>query len=80
MERVVTKYESSEEADEADKRYYRSLTPLQRLEILTELNRRLREAHGIDPDARPALVCRIIGPNGELLRELRAPTDSPISV
>ncbi len=46
MERVVRKFESPEEAENADRAYYRSLTPEQRLEILFELVRRYREEHG----------------------------------
>jgi hypothetical protein len=34
MERTVQVFESFEEAEEADKEYYRSLSPAQRVEIL----------------------------------------------
>lgn len=34
MERTVRVFESFEEAEEADKEYYRSLSPAQRVEIL----------------------------------------------
>lgn len=40
MEKVIRVARSFEEADQADRDYYRSLTPEQRLEILLELNRR----------------------------------------
>ena len=38
MEKVVKVLKSFEESDRADKAYYHSLTPHQRLEILWELN------------------------------------------
>lgn len=37
MIREARKFSSHQEADEADRRYYRSLTPEQRLEILLDL-------------------------------------------
>jgi len=37
VERVVAKFQSHQEADEADALYYRQLTAAQRLEILLEL-------------------------------------------
>jgi hypothetical protein len=40
MEKVVKVVKSFEESDRADRAYYRSLTPHQRLEILWELNSR----------------------------------------
>lgn len=40
MEKVVRIFKSFEESDHADREYYRSLSPQQRLEILCELNRR----------------------------------------
>ena len=46
VERVVRQYESHAAADTADRAYYLSLTPQQRLEILFELVRRYREEHG----------------------------------
>ena len=48
MEKTVTILHSCEEAEEADRNYYRSLTPLERLQILLKLNQRWRE--GIDAD------------------------------
>jgi hypothetical protein len=41
MDKVVTILRSFEQADRADKEYYRSLTPEQRLDILCDLNKRL---------------------------------------
>ncbi|MBZ0111915.1 MAG: hypothetical protein K8J08_05615 [Thermoanaerobaculia bacterium] len=46
MERVVRVYESFADADRADIEYYRSLSPLERLDIALELARRHREAIG----------------------------------
>jgi hypothetical protein len=40
MEKVVRVVKSFEESDRADRAYYQSLTPQQRLEILWELNSR----------------------------------------
>ena len=40
MEKTVTILHSFEEAEEADRNYYRSLTPLERLQILLKLNQR----------------------------------------
>lgn len=37
MELVVRKFASHEEQDEADRQYYQSLTPAQRLDILLDL-------------------------------------------
>ncbi len=45
MEKVVRKYRSHQEAEEADIEYYRSLTPEQRLEILYTL-----VEQSLDPD------------------------------
>ncbi len=39
MEKVITVVRSFDEADRADKEYYRSLSPIERLAILLELNR-----------------------------------------
>jgi hypothetical protein len=59
MEKVVKISKSFEECDRADKAYYHSLTPHERLKILWELNRRLRT--GIDgrADGRLERVYRI---------------------
>jgi hypothetical protein len=40
MEKVIKVVDSAEESDRADRVYYQSLTPQQRLEILWELNSR----------------------------------------
>lgn len=37
MERVIRVFDSFEDADQADREYYASLTPQQRLEILFDL-------------------------------------------
>lgn len=44
MEKVVRKFHSFEEADRADREYYRSLTPQQRLDLLLDLIARQRES------------------------------------
>lgn len=46
MERIVRQFESHAEADAADRTYYLSLTPRQRLEILFDLVQLYREKHG----------------------------------
>jgi hypothetical protein len=60
IEKKLEIIRSFEEADRADKAYYRSLTPHERLKILVELNRRWpsRSRSG-DPD-RIERVYRII--------------------
>jgi len=40
MEKKIQVFQSFEDADKADKEYYHSLTPQQRLQILYELNSR----------------------------------------
>ena len=37
MDRVVARFASFQEADEADRRYYRQLTPQQRLDLLLDM-------------------------------------------
>jgi hypothetical protein len=44
MDYTVHKFTSHEEADKADREYYRSLTPERRLEILLELVRTYSDA------------------------------------
>jgi hypothetical protein len=44
MERVVRKFSSHAESDRADREYYHSLTPQQRMEIMLELVARYRES------------------------------------
>ena len=46
MERIVRQFDSHAEADAADRAYYLSLTPGQRLDILFDLVRLYREEHG----------------------------------
>ena len=46
MEPVIRKFDSHAQAEAADRDFYRSLTPEQRLEILFELVARYREEHG----------------------------------
>lgn len=46
MEKVIQKFESHAEADRANRRYYHSLEPQERLEILLELVARYRESLG----------------------------------
>ena len=60
MERVVHIAKSFEEADRADREYYRSLTPLQRLEILLELNRHWPKDENGPHSEGKAKVFRII--------------------
>jgi hypothetical protein len=43
MDKVVKRFSSFRESDEADRQYYQSLTPVQRLDILLELNARYRD-------------------------------------
>lgn len=56
MERVVRKFDSFEEAEQADLEYYRSLTPEQRLDILFEL---VAQVNGENPP-RLERVCRVV--------------------
>ena len=46
MEPVIRQFDSHAEAEAADRNFYRSLTPAQRLEILFDLVTRYREEHG----------------------------------
>jgi hypothetical protein len=60
VEKVAFVARSFEEAERADREYYQGLTPLQRLEILLELNRRWpKDDHAADSE-RLARVYRII--------------------
>jgi hypothetical protein len=60
MEKAVKVLKSFEEADRAEREYYQSLTPHQRLEILLELNSRW--PRGGDDETREGLarVYRIV--------------------
>lgn len=46
MEYVVRKFASHAESDKADREYYLSLTPQQRMDIMLELIRRYQESFG----------------------------------
>jgi hypothetical protein len=46
MDMSIRRFESHEEADEEDRRYYASLTAEERLEILLELIDRYRSGYG----------------------------------
>ncbi len=46
MEKVVRKFQSHAESDRADREYYLSLTPEQRMDIMLELVARYRESFG----------------------------------
>jgi hypothetical protein len=60
MEKVVKISKSFEECDRADKAFYQSLTPQERLKILWELNRRLRTGNDGRADERLERVYRIV--------------------
>jgi len=58
MERVVKRFVDHEAADAADRAYYRSLTPQERVDMVLELTRQYRE--GLDEAAdRFERVCRV---------------------
>jgi hypothetical protein len=46
MEKELRRFNSFAESDEADRRYYRSLTPEARVEILLEIIARHQESQG----------------------------------
>lgn len=46
MEKVVRKFKSHAESDQADREYYMSLTPGQRMDIMLELIARYKESFG----------------------------------
>lgn len=58
MQPAVKKFSSHAEADAADRAYYHSLTPRQRLEILLTLIERGKKPHEIGQ--KPAAVYRIV--------------------
>ncbi len=60
MEKIVKVSKSFQECDRADKEYYHSLSPLKRLEILLELNKRLRTSDDGGNSERLERVYRII--------------------
>jgi hypothetical protein len=59
MERVVRIFESHAEAAEADRAFYRSLSPQQRLDLQLDLIARYREGLG-EAAARFERVCRVV--------------------
>ena len=60
MEKAVRIFDSFAESDEADKAYYHSLSPKERLDILLELNRRCWDEADAETGPRLARVYRII--------------------
>ena len=58
MERSVRLFDSHAEADEADRAYYASLTPQERLDLLLEMVKTYREGFG-EAGERLERVCRI---------------------
>lgn len=62
MERVVRKFTSFADADLADKLYYLSLTPMERVAITVELNRQWRRGDDGDAESEERLerVYRIV--------------------
>jgi hypothetical protein len=60
MEKTVRILNSFEESDQADKAYYHSLTPQQRLDILLELNRRCWNEADAETGPRLARVYRVV--------------------
>ena len=60
MEKIVRIHRSFEESDRSDKKYYQSLNPRQRLEILLELNQRWPVPQDAEATQRLARVYRII--------------------
>ena len=59
MERTVRKFSSHAEADRADREYYLSLTPEQRMEIFLQILETHREAAGESAKGFER-VCRIV--------------------
>ncbi len=60
LEKHVAIFRSFEEAEQAEREYYRSLTPIQRLAILTELNSRWPRKEEDDSAEGLARVCRVV--------------------
>lgn len=59
MERIVRKFDSPQQADKADRAYYRQLSPNERVAILLELIARHRQ--GLDEtEQRLARVYRVV--------------------
>ena len=59
MEKIIQVYNSFAEAEEADRKYYESLTPAQRIQILLILRSQIK-SHDHEPRERLKRVCRII--------------------
>ena len=59
MEKVLQVFNSFAEAEEADRKYYQSLTPAQRIEILLILRSRIK-LNDDEPRGRLKRVYRII--------------------
>jgi hypothetical protein len=59
MERKVRIFKSFAEAEEADRKYYKSLTPVQRIEILLRLRAQYRP-YGDELSEKFVRVCRIV--------------------
>ena len=59
MQKTITVLRSFEDADRAEKEYYRRLTPQERLEILLELNARWLRRDDAEPSEGLARVYRI---------------------
>ena len=59
MKRTVRKFSSFRESERADREYYYSLTPEQRIDILLELVARYRKEHSDAPEGFKR-VCRIV--------------------
>jgi hypothetical protein len=59
MNKTVVKFNSFADAQRADRRYYLSLTPQQRLDILLELVARHRDTHDNAAEGL-ARVCRVV--------------------
>jgi hypothetical protein len=60
MDKVISVFNSFAESDEADKNYYRSLSPEQRLQILLALNRRWPTDENAPTSQGLARVYRVI--------------------
>ena len=60
MEKAVRILHSFEEAEESDRNYYQSLTPLERLQILLELNHHWREGTDANLSTKHERVYRVI--------------------
>ena len=59
MDRVIRKFDSHQDAERADREYYLSLTPTQRVDIVLELMARQRDRIGATGKGLER-VCRIV--------------------